>query len=192
MDSHLQPRYSRRTKTVRVSQTLSGGTGILVLLVCLVAVAGPSSAERSSPSPTTTCTAGEAAYTLGQKIYVPAYSHIYYQNQKRRYPLAVTLSIRNTDEQHPLKVTSTRYVGTEGQVLKEYVETPIHLGPLASIEFFVDEQDKSGGLGASFLVEWVAEQPVYGPVVEAVLVGTAGTQAISFVSTGRVLCHRSP
>jgi len=175
---------------VRVYQTLSGATGILVLLVCLVAVAGLSSAERSSP--TMTCMAGDAAYTLGQKIYVPAYSHIYYQNQKRRYPLAVTLSIRNTDEQHPLKVTSTRYVGTEGQVLKEYVETPIHLRPLASIEFFVDEQDKSGGLGASFLVEWVAEQPVYGPVVEAVLVGTAGTQAISFVSTGRVLCHRTP
>ena len=117
---------------------------MLVLSVCLVGVAGPSSAERSSPPPTTKCTAGEAAHTLGQKIYVPAYSHIYYQNQKRRCPLAVTLSIRNTDEQHPLKVTSTRYVGTEGQVLKEYVETPILLGPLASTEFFVDEQDKSG------------------------------------------------
>ena len=48
----------------------------------------------------------------------------------------------------------------------------------------MDEQDKSGGLGANFLVEWVAEQPVYGPVVEAVMIGTAGTQAISFVSTG--------
>jgi uncharacterized protein DUF3124 len=176
---------------VRVYQTLSGATSILVLSVCLAGVAGPASAQRPSSPPTTTCTAGEAAHTLGQKIYVPAYSHIYYQNQKRRYPLAVTLSIRNTDEQ-PLKVTSTRYVGTEGQVLKEYVETPIRLGPLASIEFFVDEQDKSGGLGASFLVEWVAEQPIYGPVVEAVMVGTAGTQAISFVSTGRVLCHRTP
>ena len=77
-------------------------------------------------------------------------------------------------------------------MLKEFVETPIRLGPLASTEFFVDEHDKSGGLGASFLVEWVAEQPVYGPVVETVMVGTAGTQAISFVSTGRVLCHRTP
>ena len=27
----------------------------------------------SSPPPTTKCTAGEAAHTLGQKIYVPAY-----------------------------------------------------------------------------------------------------------------------
>jgi len=176
---------------VRMYQTLSGATAILVLIVCLVGMASPSSAQRSSSPPTMKCTAGEAAHTLGQKIYVPAYSYIFYQNQKRRYPLAVTLSIRNTDEQ-PLKVTSTRYVGTEGQVLKEYVETPIRLGPLASIEFFVDEQDKSGGLGASFLVEWVAEQPIYGPVVEAVMVGTAGTQAISFVSTGRVLCHRTP
>jgi hypothetical protein len=177
---------------LRAYQALSGATGLLGLIVCIMGVAGPSSAERSSPPPATTCTAGEAAYTSGQKIYVPAYSHTYYQNRKRRYPLAVTLSIRNTDEQRPLKVTSTRYVGAEGQVLKEYVETPIHLGPLASTEFFVDEHDKSGGLGASFLVEWVAEQPVYGPVIEALMVGTAGTQAISFVSPGRVLCHRTP
>ena len=177
---------------VYMYQTLSGATAILVLIVCLVGMAGPSSAKRSSSLPIMKCTAGEAAPTLGQKIYVPAYSYIFYQNQKRRYPLAVTLSIRNTDEQHPLKVTSARYVGAEGQMLNEYIETPIRLGPLASTEFFVDEQDKSGGLGASFLVEWVAEQPVYGPVVEAVMVGTAGTQAISFVSTGRVLCHRTP
>jgi hypothetical protein len=177
---------------VRMYQTLSGATAILLLIVCLVGMASPSFAQRSSSPPTMQCTAGEAAHTLGQKIYVPAYSHIFYQNQKRRYPLAVTLSIRNTDEQHPLKVTSARYVGAEGQVLNEFIETPVRLGPLASTEFFVDEQDKSGGLGASFLVEWVAEQPVYGPVVEAVMVGTAGTQAISFVSTGRVLCHRTP
>jgi hypothetical protein len=128
----------------------------------------------------------------GTKGLCPGLFHIYYQNQKRRYLLAVTLSIRNTDEQHPLKVTSTRYVGTEGQILKEFIETPIRLGPLASTEFFVDEHDKSGGLGASFLIEWVAEQPVYAPVVETVMVGTSGTQAISFVSTGRVLCHRTP
>jgi hypothetical protein len=176
---------------LRVHQTLSRATGILVLIVGLVGVAGPAAAQPAPP-PTTQCTAGEATRTLGQKVYVPAYSHIYYQNQKRRYLLAVTLSIRNTDAQHPLKVTSTRYVGTEGQMLKEFVETPIRLGPLASTEFFVDEHDKSGGLGASFLVEWVAEQPVYSPVVETVMVGTAGTQAISFVSTGRVLCHRTP
>ena len=143
---------------VRMYQTLSGATTILVLIVCLVGMASPSFAQRSSSPPTMQCTAGEAAHTLGQKIYVPAYSHIFYQNQKRRYPLAVTLSIRNTDEQHPLKVTSARYVGAEGQVLNEFIETPVRLGPLASTEFFVDEQDKSGGLGASFLVEWVAER----------------------------------
>ena len=52
----------------RAYQTLSGATGMLVLSVCLVGVAGPSSAERSSPPPTTKCTAGEAAHTLGQDL----------------------------------------------------------------------------------------------------------------------------
>ncbi len=67
----------RRTKMVRMYQTLSGATAILVLIVCLGGVAGPSSAQRSSPPPTTKCAAGEAAHTLGQKIYVPAYSYIF-------------------------------------------------------------------------------------------------------------------
>ena len=56
---------------VRMYQTLSGATAILVLIVCLVGVAGPSSAQRSSPPPTTKCVAGEAAHTLGQKILCP-------------------------------------------------------------------------------------------------------------------------
>ena len=92
---------------LRAYQTLSGATGMLVLIVNLVVVAGPSAAERPSSLPTTKCMAGEAVHTVGQKIYVPAYSHIYYQNQKRRYPLAVTLSIRNTDEQHTLSYIDT-------------------------------------------------------------------------------------
>ena len=59
---------------VRMYQTLYGMTAILVLIVCLVGMASPSSAQRSSSPPTTKCTAGEAAHTLGQKIYVPAWT----------------------------------------------------------------------------------------------------------------------
>ncbi len=58
---------------------------------------------------------------------------------------------------------------------------------MASTEFFVAENDAAGGFGANFLVDWVAEEPVNPPVVEAVMIGTARTQGISFVGEGRVI-----
>jgi hypothetical protein len=132
--------------------------------------------------------------TVGQMIYVPVYSHIYYGGKgyggKRQYLLAVTLSIRNTDPQQSMLVTSIRYYDSEGRFLQDYLERPQRLGPLVSTEIFVEEHDMRGGAGANFLVEWQADTPVNAPLVEAVMVGTSGTQAISFTSPGRVLSNQ--
>jgi hypothetical protein len=130
--------------------------------------------------------------SLGQTIYVPAYSDIPYVDAKRRYQLAVTLSIRNTDMVHPMHITSVRYTDTEGRFLRAYVEQPLRLGALAATAFVVAEGDTQGGTGASFLVEWRAEVPVHAPVIEAVMIGTVGAQGISFISPGRVLRTRRP
>ena len=40
----------------------------------------------------------------GQAIYVPAYSHIYCGDRERPFLLAVTVSIRNTDPNQPIKI----------------------------------------------------------------------------------------
>ena len=40
--------------------------------------------------------------------------------------------------------------------------------------------------GANFIVRWEASEEVYEPVVEAVMLATAGMQGISFLSQGRV------
>ena len=55
---------------------------------------------------------------------------------------------------------------------------------MASAEFFVKESDTRGGVSASFLVEWVAEQSVSDPLVETVMIGTASTQGVSFAYRG--------
>ncbi|MGH2414466.1 MAG: DUF3124 domain-containing protein, partial [Microcystaceae cyanobacterium] len=34
---------------------------------------------------------------MGQTIYVPIYSHIYFENSQKTFDLTATLSIRNTD-----------------------------------------------------------------------------------------------
>jgi hypothetical protein len=63
----------------------------------------------------------------------------------------------------------------------------MQLGPMASTEFFIKQSDKLRGAGANFIVEWGAEQPVYEPVIEAIMLGVRGTQAFAWRSPGRVM-----
>ncbi len=123
----------------------------------------------------------------GKTIYVPIYSHVYYANQQRIYNLSATLSIRNTDLENSLIVTAVKYYDTEGKLVKQYVQNPLRLGPLVSRDFYLEQKDTTGGSGANFLVEWVAEKQVNEPIVEAVMVGISGSQALAFSSSGKVI-----
>jgi Protein of unknown function (DUF3124) len=124
---------------------------------------------------------------MGQTIYVPVYSHIDHQNRQEAFNLAVTLSIRNTDLENPLIITSVRYYDSEGKLVRQHLEHPIQLNALASTDFFVNRNDTRGGLGANFIVEWVAQTEISEPIVEAVMIGTDFQQGISFVSSGKVI-----
>jgi hypothetical protein len=127
----------------------------------------------------------------GQTIYVPVYSHVYTSNDARPFDLAVTLSVRNTDRGRPIVVTSVRYHDRDGRPVRDYLKVPVRIAPLASMDFFVEERDTTGGFSASFLVEWVAAERVTAPVVEAVMIGTASTQGISFTCPGRVVAEQT-
>ena len=127
---------------------------------------------------------------VGQTIYVPAYSRVPTSDSARTFNLAVTLSVRNADRSRPIVVSSVRYLDADGHLVREFLARPLQLAPLASKNFFVKESDTSGGTSASFLVEWFAERPATAPVVETVMIGTASSQGISFVSPGRVIAER--
>lgn len=123
----------------------------------------------------------------GQVLYVPAYSSISTSDTPHEFRLAITMTVRNIDRQEPLILKSVDYHDHDGQLVRSYLKTPMRVAPLASAEFFVGESDTSGGIAASFLVEWVAERPVAAPVVESVMIGTASTQGVSFTAPARVL-----
>lgn len=123
----------------------------------------------------------------GQTIYVPIYSHIYYENQEKVLNLTATLSIRNTDFNQPLIITSVRYYDSNGKVVKQFLARPVQLGAMASTDFVVARTDTSGGSGANFIVEWIAETEIFEPVVEAVMIGTESNRGISFISPGKVI-----
>ena len=131
---------------------------------------------------------GNATVT-SQTVYVPIYSHIYFQDKSRTLNLTATLSIRNTDLTHPITVTAVRYYDTDGNLIRKYVEQPIRLAALATTEFLVEEQDTRGGSGANFIVGWSATERVTEPVVEAVMVNSSLGLGFAFISPGRVITH---
>jgi Protein of unknown function (DUF3124) len=127
----------------------------------------------------------------GQTIYVPAYSSTYILDRAERFDLAVTLAVRNTDQSRPIIITMVRYLGQSGEIVRDYLEKPVQIAPLASAGFFVAESDTKAGALASFLVEWVAPEPVSQPIAESTMTGVAGTQGISFLCVGRVIADRA-
>lgn len=127
----------------------------------------------------------------GQVVYVPVYSHIYFRDARRDIDLAATLSIRNTDSEHAIRVTAVRYYDSDGALVRSYPNTPRSLGPMASTDYLVEQQDDTGGAGANFIVEWAADRAVTAPVIEAVMISASSSQGISFVTQGRVLKSRN-
>lgn len=64
------------------------------------------------------CAAADARWdgprSLGQRLYVPVYASVPYLDG-RLFELAVTISIRNTDERHPIRLEAVRYYDSRGE-----------------------------------------------------------------------------
>jgi hypothetical protein len=121
----------------------------------------------------------ESLVTQGRTVYVPAYSHIY-RGTGEAVPLAITLSVRNTDAVEPIRIDRVRYFDDDGRLVREQPEVPLVLAPMAAAAFLVQAEDRSGGSGANFLVDWSAQESVSMPLIEAVMIG----DGLSFKSRG--------
>jgi hypothetical protein len=173
---------------------------VLLLAVALTLIGVACASEEGSPPPSPdaigpTLAPGEGtraegwdppATVLGERVYVPIYSHIFFRDSRRSIDLAATLSIRNADIETPVQITSVRYYDSDGVLVRRYLDAPRTVGPMASTAFLVGPDD-TGGVGANFIVDWRAERAVTPPVIEAVMIGAASSQGISFVTSGRVL-----
>lgn len=122
-------------------------------------------------------------------IYVPIYSAIYYEDRRRTIDLAATLSVRNTDMKNSIILRSVDYYSTDGKLVKKYLTAPVELGPMSTADFIVARTDVSGGAGANFMVDWLANKVVSAPIAEAVMVSTGSSQSISFVSRGETIAQ---
>jgi hypothetical protein len=129
--------------------------------------------------------------SMGRSVYIPAYSHIYSRGG-RAFLLEVTLSIRNTDPELPIRIDRVRYFDTAGGLVRELAAEPVTLGPLQTAAFLVEKTDVRGGSGANFIVEWKAKEAVNAPVMEAVMIGIGKDQNLSFTSRGVPVVRVAP
>ena len=100
------------------------------------------------------------------------------------------MSIRNIDPIHQIRITVVDYYETQGKLLRKKIDKPITLNPLESLRYVIPENDKSGGSGANFIVEWYSERPVNQPIIESVMIGAKSGQGISFTSRGREILRQ--
>ena len=148
---------------------------ILGAVILLIALATTARAES------------DISLSSGQTVYVPIYSHIYSGLKGRPFRLAATLSIRNTDPKHPIRLVSVKFYDSEGKLVKEYLDNPAELKAMASTRYILTEADTGGGSGANFLVKWQSKTKVNPPLIEGVMIGTRSGQGISFISRGQVI-----
>ncbi len=121
--------------------------------------------------------------SLMREVYVPIYSDIYNQTRDSRTLLTATLSIRNTSLHDSLFISKIDYYNTAGDRVRSYIDHPIYLRPMESIDYVIEQQDNSGGSGANFVIDWYSRKPLH-PLFQAVMVGGLGAQAFSFTTEG--------
>ncbi|QCX01974.1 DUF3124 domain-containing protein [Aggregatimonas sangjinii] len=117
-------------------------------------------------------------------IYVPIYSDIYFDDANQKNLLAATLSIRNTSYTDSLYVSKIDYFSTDGTLVKSYIDNPISLRPMASVNYVVATQDDTGGAGANFIVALSSKSTDLMPLVQAIMVGKNGNKGFAFSTDG--------
>ena len=116
--------------------------------------------------------------------YLPVYSQIYQLHGEKTYDLTVTISMRNISPADTVYLFNANYYNTYGDKIRSYIQQPVFLKPLETIEIVIDEADKEGGTGANFIFNWAVKNKNITPLFEAVMISTTGQQGISFLTKG--------
>jgi len=115
-------------------------------------------------------------------MYVPIYSDIYFDHQNQKVLLAATLSIRNTSYSDSLYISKIDYFETGGDLVRSYIDRPINLPPMATVNYVIEKDDDTGGPGANFIVELSSASKDIKPLIQAVMVGETGNKGFAFAT----------
>ena len=126
----------------------------------------------------------------GQRLFLPVYSEVPYGNRNAVLDLAVTMTLRNLDEEQSITLKRVDYIGVKGGIVRSFLSDGVPLKPMAAEIYVIRESDRTAGRSAGFLVEWESSAPAIPPIVEGVMVNGAYNQGMAFVTTARVLSEK--
>ena len=124
-----------------------------------------------------------------QTFYVPIYSDIYTDRDNRKVLLSATLSVRNTTLNKSLYINKIDYYDTHGNFVKAYLDKPIELPAMGTLNYIVEKEENRGGAGANFIVEVEGIDETVTPVIEAVMIGNFSNKAFAFSTEGTPVIH---
>ncbi|WP_298809479.1 DUF3124 domain-containing protein [uncultured Psychrobacter sp.] len=124
-----------------------------------------------------------------QTFYVPIYSDIYTDRDARKVLLSATLSVRNTTLKKSLYINKIDYYDTDGALVKSYLDKPIELPAMATLNYIVEKEEDKGGSGANFIIEVEGMDETVKPVIEAVMIGNFSNKGFAFSTEGTPVIH---
>lgn len=121
--------------------------------------------------------------TIGT-TYLPIYSEVYHLREDRTHDLTATISMRNPNRADSIYIESAKYFNTQGKEVRTYFDQYIYIAPMETVQIVIEEKDKEGGAGASFLFNWSVKPDLNEPIFEGVMISTSGQQGLSFKTKG--------
>lgn len=116
-------------------------------------------------------------------VYVPIYSDIYIDKLNQKSLLSATLSIRNTSMSDSIFISVIDYYNTEGELVRSYIDNPIVLSQMATVNYVIEKEDTTGGTGANFIVKLYSDNKVK-PIIQAIMIGENGNKGFAFSTDG--------
>ena len=117
--------------------------------------------------------------------YLSVATRVYSQTEHTTHSLTATVSMRNVSKVDTLYVDQAEFFNTKGKSIRTYLQKPIFVAPLETLETVIHEQDQEGGTGANFLFDWRIKPGTNEPLFEGIMISTSGQQGLSFTTQGR-------
>ena len=162
-----------------------------ILVVAVMAFVAVSCKNEASKLPVTKVNweARNATTNLPDSLengstYLSVYSQIYSGSQERLVDLTATISMRNPNTKDTLFVNTIDYYNTHGERIRSYIQEPIFILPMETVEIIIEHRDNEGGTGANIIFDWGKTPVAADPVFEAVMISTYGQIGLSFVTHG--------
>lgn len=119
------------------------------------------------------------------RTYLSIYSQIYSFTEHKTHNLTAMVSLRNTSFIDTVFILKADYYHTKGHLVRSYIEKPIYLAPLETVEIIIDETDIEGGTGSNFIFDWNIPKKAPEPLFEGIMSSTMSQQGLSFTTQGK-------